>query len=144
MQVLLAGGERTQLGAVVSAAFAVWDDLTYETDFHSEGQKPFWECNKDEKYTRQHEVGFPTDFLDYTSFVSGGASFFATSDGHIGVAPSSVEVNDQLVLLVNSKLPVLLRKVDDDYDFHGFAWVHELFDGDSGMPPCCNEKYVLR
>lgn len=132
---LLMGDDRPQRTRVrrprtiVNAAFAIWDDLVYADKRNSSARKPFWERDPHE-WVADLTVWHPELYLEYAAFVGGGATFFTTANDRVGIGPSSLELNDELVLLVNCKLPVILRKCDDRYLFRGFAWVHGIGDGE--------------
>ncbi|KAK3711180.1 hypothetical protein LTR37_009773 [Vermiconidia calcicola] len=125
--VLLMGGSRTQAGSVMKAAFIVWHDVASPAaNGRDAAYVPFWRCGSDQKYQRADDtVGTELGWLmDYAAVSSGGANVFTTSKGLIGLAPSTVERTDRIVLLKNGKLPALLRLVGEHYLFRGFAWVH--------------------
>ncbi|KAK3718490.1 hypothetical protein LTR37_004994 [Vermiconidia calcicola] len=125
--VLLMAGSRTQAGSIIKASFTVWHDVASPAAIGRDAAYvPFWRCGSDEKYQRTSDiVGTELGWLmDYAAVSSGGANVFTTSTGLIGLAPSTVEPTDRIVLLKNGKLPALLQAVGEHYLFRGFAWVH--------------------
>jgi hypothetical protein len=59
--------------------------------------------------------------------------FFTTTTGLIGCASTEVEAGDCIVLLDYSKSPCVLRRVGDQFTFHGFVYVESPSAGDLGV-----------
>lgn len=54
----------------------------------------------------------------------------ATRDGYVGLAPLIAEVGDVIALAEGGKLPLLLRKKGDDWEFIGDCYVHGYMRGE--------------
>lgn len=57
---------------------------------------------------------------------AGSAVFFVTATGFLGIAPNGMMPGDVVALLHGSNAPVLLRRIGEQYTFHGFAYVHGI------------------
>ena len=130
---LLTYGAGTQIYTVIEVAFTIWDEVaTLSTGRRSKDHQPFWQCDRQERHRRELEFNIVTsgvaDFLDYVAFVSGRIMMFATSEGYMGIAPATLTHEDILVLVPESKLPVILRRTGDSWCFRGFAYVHGIYD----------------
>jgi hypothetical protein len=62
----------------------------------------------------------------YREFVTLGKRLYVCSDGKFGSGPGEVEVGDVIVIIAGSRVPYILRPVDDGrvYKFVGWAY-HE-------------------
>lgn len=56
--------------------------------------------------------------------------FFTTSTGGMGLGPRSMQIGD-LVILRGGSLPFILRKIDEDYQLIGPAYVNGIMDGEA-------------
>lgn len=65
-----------------------------------------------------------TTYLDHAQAAAGSVAFFATDCGHIGVAPNTLWIGDQLFLAYGSDYPIIVRRRSDDrFTFHGMAYM---------------------
>jgi hypothetical protein len=56
---------------------------------------------------------------------------FYTKKGYLGFGPKWVQEGDLVCVLQNCRVPVLLRKVDDHYEFISTCFVLGLMDGEA-------------
>jgi hypothetical protein len=56
---------------------------------------------------------------------------FATSEGSIGLGPTSMQANDLVVVLRGGIRPFILRKIGEFYQHIGSAYVHGIMDGEA-------------
>ena len=127
-------GQGTQVQTVIQAAFAFWNELTGFSDQQVDTHAALlWECDARERIRRVEEThiqGIAT-FLEYTVFASGGCVMFATAGGFLGLAPTTVELGDPIILLRHSKFPVILRPSRaSTHAFKGFTCVHGIPSGE--------------
>ena len=131
---LLIGKVLTQVHTVLNTAFTLWNEFAATSSGRrSNDHRPFWQCDKEERRARESKTPYTSmgvgPFLDYAAFVAGGdAVVFTTQQGFMGIAPGSLAPGDVLLLLRNSKLPVILRDVGGSCAFRGFAYVHGIYD----------------
>ena len=120
---LMVRGDETRLDAVIDAAFAVWDDIEIGARQCNKDSNARCECGICEKRTQPALNLY--HFLRYARSNSETITFFVTAQRRIGIAASSLEVDDQLVY-VNSYHPIVLRRSGDCYVFRGFAMLHSI------------------
>jgi hypothetical protein len=67
----------------------------------------------------------------YTSISQGlfYQTMFRTAQGHIGIAPYTVEVGDEVSLIVGVDCPVIARSRNDLSKLIGLAYIHDYIDG---------------
>ena len=140
-EALLFAGDSTKLYNIIAACFAIWNAAKrLSADCDSAPQFMLYEAltlnrvgSKVIRDATLNEQGrFPNviAYMDYASFASEGTTLFATSDGHIGLAPTTLEENDSIVLINGSKFPMILRKNGNAYTFRGLAYVHGIWYGE--------------
>jgi hypothetical protein len=56
---------------------------------------------------------------------------FATSEGSMGLGPTSMQANDLVVVLRGGIRPFILRKIGEFYQHIGSAYVHGIMDGEA-------------
>lgn len=56
-------------------------------------------------------------------------TLFASSTGLVGVGPDSIQVGDLVCVLLGCSMPVVLRPVDDYYEFLGASFIHKYMWG---------------
>lgn len=61
-------------------------------------------------------------------------SIFETSNGLLGVGPHGMQAEDLVCVLLNCRMPAILRKVGSHYLFVGSCFVLGLMDGEALMP----------
>jgi hypothetical protein len=66
-------------------------------------------------------------YMEYANFVSGDCQLFATAEGFIGLAPTTMREGNVIVLVHGSKFPMILRHHGDVCRFRGFAYVHGIW-----------------
>lgn len=123
--VLIPGGRDRIAVAVVRSFFLWWDSVT---DFHA---SPL--ANQD----YMGPLAGWTDGLlaawQYAAFAAGQPALFVTSEGLVGVSPAVVTIDDEIVVIRNSKLPMIVRRSmqnDAAYIFRGLAYVHGIMNGE--------------
>ena len=118
------------IGTALTTAFVLWNEFTRFSGNHQGNQaKPFWKCSQDEKFRRNGRVDvYASFFMQYADFAGKGCTVFATFEGFVGMAPASIAIDDCIVLLHGSKLPLILRAEGQEYKFRGFAFVHGIMD----------------
>jgi hypothetical protein len=52
-----------------------------------------------------------------------------TTIGHVGLAPASAKPGDSILLYEGGKLPAVLRRKGDEWEFIGHCYIHGLMDG---------------
>jgi hypothetical protein len=57
--------------------------------------------------------------------------FFATSEGHMGLGPKSMQPDDLVVILRGAIYPFILRNMEGYYQLVGTAYVHGIMDGEA-------------
>lgn len=95
--------------------FDHWDDVT---------DLPVT-LNHDEEISTQELI----HYSDYCEDVADHAQLFSTSCGLLGMAPEGISAHDEIVLAQGAELPIILRKENEGWTFHGFAYVHGIMDG---------------
>lgn len=65
-----------------------------------------------------------------------------TGTGHIGFAPISTKVGDQIYLLFGSHVPIVLRPYGEKFKFIGACYIHGIMYGEGLHPNCfVNSQY---
>lgn len=62
--------------------------------------------------------------------------FIVTKRGYIGIANDDVRRGDKVCLLHGSRMPVILRQVEENFAFFGEAYVHGMMQGE--LWPCAD------
>ena len=70
------------------------------------------------------------EYLTYPVKVKHSVSFFETSNGLFGIAPSTIQEDDIIVLVRSSAPYLILRPIEDHFEFRGLAYIHCLTDQD--------------
>ena len=69
-------------------------------------------------------------FYESVFYSTMGRAFFATAEGHIGLAPHRLRPGDQVCIILGCQSPLVLRaNKDGDYIVIGECYVHGLADG---------------
>ena len=103
---------------ILSAAFAEWSDTV------AQNRKASYQAGR---HLARRNI---SDWTNYFEFFSGGSMFFTTSQGFIGIAPSSVKAGDVILLPLTSSAPIIVRQVDQGSIFEGLAFVHGVMEGE--------------
>jgi hypothetical protein len=76
----------------------------------------------------------------YTSISQGlfYQTMFRTAQGHIGIAPYTVEVGDEVSLISGVDCPVIARSQNDLSKLIGLAYIHDYMDGQRWESPSGN------
>lgn len=59
-----------------------------------------------------------------------GRRVFTTTEGYVGIANDSVRRGDKICLLAGGRMPVVVRRVGDCYQFLGESYVHGMMFGE--------------
>jgi hypothetical protein len=59
----------------------------------------------------------------------GGRKAFVSESGHCGLVPDRAEIRDFICVLLGCDVPVILRQVEDHYNFIGESCVRGLMEG---------------
>ncbi|KAH7137001.1 heterokaryon incompatibility protein-domain-containing protein [Dactylonectria estremocensis] len=88
--------------------------------------------------TADHQKIAPTDEARdfYNAFVKHGLNrrFFITARGNLGSGPTDMQEGDHICVLMGSKVPVVLRDVEEKpgcYEYVGHAYVHGIMHGEA-------------
>jgi hypothetical protein len=89
-----------------------------------------------------------SSWMSYCQFFSGGSILFATFQGFIGITPSSVKVDDVVLLPFASPTPIIIRNSGPGSTFEGLAFVHGVMEGElreivSALPEAAEEIQIL-
>lgn len=127
----LTGSGETDVHHILGLGCLLWDEVVGDAPRNEgPGYRLFWECDEHERWDRVPRKT-PDDlceFMQYAAFASEGCVLFATVEGFIGWASSTLRADDLIVLVCNSKLPIVLRRLDQYYSFQGFAYVHGIME----------------
>jgi len=67
--------------------------------------------------------------------------FFITVSGFVGLGTPNCEKGDAICILKGYSMPVILRPVDDHYQFLGSAYVHGIMGGEGQSEMVSGETY---
>jgi hypothetical protein len=55
-----------------------------------------------------------------------GGTFFTTSTGQMGISHGNIEPGDLIVLFAGAEEPIIIRPIDENYEFVAVAYVHAV------------------
>lgn len=122
---ILFGDDMSSLEKIIQSFFAWWNNVM---NFHAPGQTIGHDIRK--AATAFNDLYI---FWEYANFATGSAVLFTTAAGAIGLGPGSLTVADEIIVLRESKMPMVVRADDigqGTYYFHGFAYVHGIMEGE--------------
>ena len=67
---------------------------------------------------------------------------FRTEKGYIGLASALAESGDRIGVVTGGKLPLILRSVEDKWQFRGDCYVHGIMYGQA-YDACSTETVVV-
>jgi hypothetical protein len=100
------------------------------TNSSLEQSEEWHEMVRDYKEGNVDEIGDDFGYMNTRiAQMIGGRKAFVSESGHCGLVPDHAEIRDFICVLLGCDVPVILRQVEDHYNFIGESCVRGLMEG---------------
>jgi len=107
-----------------------------------------WAQNVDEfdELVRDEALDWAAEFMSSVHTAFRNRHAFRTNKGYLGVGPSSFLLGDQVCVLFGSRVPFVLREMEDNmFSFIGSCYVHGIMHGETLEDGCkMSRDFILR
>ncbi|KAL8855906.1 MAG: hypothetical protein Q9178_007471 [Gyalolechia marmorata] len=86
---------------------------------------------------------FGDDDLDTIELVKDNRRLAKTESGRLALVPGTTEIGDQVVVLKGGKVPYILRKRVESWEFIGECYVHGVMYGESFKEDKCHDFIIV-